>query len=261
MVFPRTLAISLSVGAFFFAAQAPPVPQQPLPAQATPSPVPASPPAGTVVIDPGHGGTDAGARGSSGVLEKDVVMSLAQLLRGALERQGFRVVLTRQAGDNPNYDDRAGTANAYRGALLVTLHASSTGTLGIARAYFQAPVSVAQPPAVESKTAVNSEAPTPRPVGLVPWEEAQRPFVASSRRLAEAVQAQIKQKLEKSPGDAAPASLRDLRSITGPAIAVELASVSVKDRKLLDPFLAPLAEAIAQGVRAYRGSNATGGAQ
>ncbi len=217
---------------------------------------------GTVVIDPGHGGDDPGARGSSGVLEKDVAMVLAQLLRNTLDKQGFRVVLTRQANESPSFDDRAATANAYRGALVVTLHVSSTGMPGVARAYYSTPPASLPPepatrPAGFSEN--NQQLPAPRPIGLVRWEEAQAAYLAASKRLGEAVQAQIRLKLDKSPGEAAPASLRDLRSIAAPAIAVELASVSVKDGKALEPFLLPLAEAITQGLRAYRLAAASAG--
>lgn len=212
-----------------------------------------------MVIDPGHGGTDAGARGATGILEKDVVISLAQVLRLVLERQGWRVVLTRSGSDNPGYDDRAATANAYRGAVVITLHASSTGTPGTARAYFSAPYPTGPAPSDENK--VERREPTrPRPAGLVPWDEAQQSYRSASKRLADAVQANIKQRLEKSPSRAAPASLRDLRSIAAPAIAVELASVSVKDRKVLDVHLGPLAEAISKGVQAFRGDGVPAGA-
>ncbi len=49
-----------------------------------------------VVIDPGHGGNDPGGIGESGVLEKDVNLSIALLLRDNLEQQGIEVVMTRE---------------------------------------------------------------------------------------------------------------------------------------------------------------------
>ena len=48
-----------------------------------------------VVIDPGHGGNDPGGIGVSGVLEKDVNLSVALFLKENLEQQGIEVVLTR----------------------------------------------------------------------------------------------------------------------------------------------------------------------
>lgn len=49
-----------------------------------------------VVIDPGHGGEDPGGIGVSGVLEKDVNLSVAKLLKSYLEQQDIEVVMTRE---------------------------------------------------------------------------------------------------------------------------------------------------------------------
>jgi N-acetylmuramoyl-L-alanine amidase len=48
-----------------------------------------------VVIDAGHGGNDPGGIGISGVLEKDVNLSVALFLKADLEAQGFEVIMTR----------------------------------------------------------------------------------------------------------------------------------------------------------------------
>ena len=88
-----------------------------------------------VVIDPAHGGTDAGGRGTEGIRESDVVLDFAAQLRKALEAQGFQVVQTRDNNDNPSFDDRSARANAQRGAVFVTLHVGSTGVTGTARVY------------------------------------------------------------------------------------------------------------------------------
>lgn len=39
-----------------------------------------------VVLDPGHGGIDGGARGGTGVLEKDVTLAFARALRDELKK-------------------------------------------------------------------------------------------------------------------------------------------------------------------------------
>jgi N-acetylmuramoyl-L-alanine amidase len=51
----------------------------------------------TVVIDPGHGGVDTGARGRSGVMEDDVVLRIALELKALLQAEGVQVVMTRDA--------------------------------------------------------------------------------------------------------------------------------------------------------------------
>ena len=117
---------------------------QPLPtsAQTAPAalPVPASPQPSTaagpvIVLDPAHGGTDTGARGET-VVEKDVVLQIARSVRAELERQGYRVFMTRNDDSNPSYDDRAAVANAYRDVIFISLHVSSTGAAGTVRAYY-----------------------------------------------------------------------------------------------------------------------------
>ena len=52
-----------------------------------------------IVIDPGHGGNDPGGIGVSGVLEKDVNLSVAAFLKQNLEQQGIEVVMTRETDE------------------------------------------------------------------------------------------------------------------------------------------------------------------
>ena len=59
-----------------------------------------------VVIDPGHGGNDPGGIGVSGVLEKDVNLSVALFLKENLEQQGIEVVMTRET-DQGLYSETA----------------------------------------------------------------------------------------------------------------------------------------------------------
>jgi N-acetylmuramoyl-L-alanine amidase len=77
-----------------------------------------------VVLDPGHGGRDPGALGF-GVREKDVTLRVAQLLAPALERRGFRVVLTRDRDRTLSLEERTARAEAARGDLFVSLHANA----------------------------------------------------------------------------------------------------------------------------------------
>jgi len=59
-----------------------------------------------IVIDAGHGGIDCGKVSESGILEKDINLQMAFLLRSALEEAGFTVVMTRES-DAGLYDEDA----------------------------------------------------------------------------------------------------------------------------------------------------------
>lgn len=60
-----------------------------------------------IVVDPGHGGEDGGAAGSS-VLEKDINLTISLQLQRLLEASGYRVVMTRTT-DVSTADNSLGT--------------------------------------------------------------------------------------------------------------------------------------------------------
>ena len=65
----------------------------------------------TVILDAGHGGEDGGAVSASGILEKDLNLEIAFLLRDLLEANGIRVIMTRSTDillydRNENYHGR-----------------------------------------------------------------------------------------------------------------------------------------------------------
>ncbi len=234
-----------------------PAAQDVAPAQApAPAPVHIGP---VVVLDPAHGGTDAGARGN-GIAEKDLVLEFARAVRIELERQGFRVVMTRNDDSNPSYDDRAATANAYRDALFVTIHVSSTGNLGTARAYyyqFGSPLSAtAAPPASGVATPAGV---APAPGGLLVWEEAQRSNVEASHRLADLLQGELARRFAGSPITSTPVAVRELRSVAAPAVGVEISSVVVSDPSFLRQLVGPLTASIVRSVVEFHQSGSTGG--
>ncbi|HEY2118381.1 MAG TPA: N-acetylmuramoyl-L-alanine amidase [Candidatus Acidoferrum sp.] len=203
------------------------------------NPAPIVPRAGlnVVVIDPAHGGTDTGGRGTEGIRESDVVLELAAQLRKTLEAQGFQVVQTRDGNDNPSFDDRSARANAQRGAVFVTLHVSSTGITGTARVYV--------PPDFPSVTDTS---------GMIQWERAQAPFVSLSRKLGDLVQMELAKRFKGSPTNALVAPVRQLRTTAAPAIAVEISSVSVENRADLERMVPGVADAITRGIVAFKPS-------
>jgi len=225
---------------------------------ATPQPQETPPPTGAtstpstrpvIVLDPAHGGTDPGARGEN-LLEKDVVLEMARTARAELERQGYRVVMTRNDDSNPSYDERAAMANAYRDSIFISLHVSSTGKPGTARAYYEQ-TALANPTA-SGAAASNAANPPPPASGLVLWEKAQQAHVDASHHLADAIQAQLAQLFPGSSGAAAPARVRGLRSVASPAVAIEISNVSVAKADSLISLATPLATALVRSIGAFR---------
>lgn len=204
----------------------------------TPSGAPQTNSAGTlnvVVLDPAHGGTDLGARGTEGIRESEVVLQFTAQVRKALEAQGFQVVQTREGNENPSFDDRSARANAQRGAVFLSLHVASTGLAGTARVYTMPDL----PSANDGS-------------GLIIWDRAQAPFTTLSHKLGDMVQAELARRFKGSPTEAQVAPVRQLRTTAAPAIAVEISSVSVADRTTLDRMIPGVADAIARAVTAFK---------
>jgi N-acetylmuramoyl-L-alanine amidase len=79
----------------------------------------------TVVIDAGHGGSDSGAHGPRGTLEKDVVLHVARALAERLRARGLKVVMTRESDVYVSLERRNAVANDARADLFLSIHANA----------------------------------------------------------------------------------------------------------------------------------------
>lgn len=91
-------------------------------ALASPRPVANSLPP-IIVIDPGHGGHDEGARGFD-LVEKEVALDIALRLERHLREYNLLTVLTRRSDVYVSLADRAAFANQYEHSIFVSIHAN-----------------------------------------------------------------------------------------------------------------------------------------
>lgn len=132
--YPYRLVIDMeAVGraAFFQARRAAPLESRaplapPRPARAEVPRKPKSDNRPTVVLDPGHGGVDPGARSISGANEKNIALAYAREVRRRLLATGrYRVVMTRDKDIFIRLRDRVAFAQRMEGDLFVSLHANN----------------------------------------------------------------------------------------------------------------------------------------
>lgn len=77
----------------------------------------------TIVLDPGHGGRDGGTSGTSGLLEKEIVLDVARRLERRLEHSGrYNVLLTRTADSTLSLRERVEFSNRVGADLFISLH-------------------------------------------------------------------------------------------------------------------------------------------
>ncbi|MFL6634680.1 MAG: N-acetylmuramoyl-L-alanine amidase, partial [Massilia sp.] len=119
------------------AARAGSTPAQPQPTTPQPPPAQAQAPAKaapgqkvtrmvTIALDPGHGGEDPGATGTTGVHEKDIVLAVAKRLKAKLEDlPNTRVMLTRDADFFVPLGQRVEKARKVQADLFVSIHADA----------------------------------------------------------------------------------------------------------------------------------------
>lgn len=81
----------------------------------------------TIAIDAGHGGSNRGALGSTGIEEMHVTLAAAKLLDSVLTARGVKTVMTRTGDEGPAMLDRADTVVSSGAHILVSIHCNSTG--------------------------------------------------------------------------------------------------------------------------------------
>ena len=77
----------------------------------------------TIVIDPGHGGSDAGARGQYSY-EKDICLAVSLKVGAMIEKEfpDVKVLYTRKVDSYPALHARANFANENKGDLFLCIH-------------------------------------------------------------------------------------------------------------------------------------------
>ncbi len=76
----------------------------------------------TIMIDPGHGGTDSGTIGKLGTREKDVTLDIAKRLKERLKKYGYRAVLTRDEDITLPLNKRVELAHSGRADIFISIH-------------------------------------------------------------------------------------------------------------------------------------------
>ncbi len=213
------------------------------------------------MIDPGHGGDDAGVRGPGGAVEKDVTLAIARRLKATIEgRLGMRVLLTHDDDNRLDADRRAALANNNKADLFISLHANGSPreatrgaivfTLGLDRFGEEAR---RQSQAAREVLPVFGGG--SRDFSLIEWELAQAAHLDGSNAFAGIVD----QKLRTTAGMPAVtlerAPMRSLAGANMPAILIELGYLSnPEEEKLLTSaaFQNGIALALTESVVAFR---------
>lgn len=190
----------------------------------------------TIVIDPGHGGSDVGAVGPARTTEKAVNLAVAQKVKTLLERAGAKVIMTRQ-GDSDVYGPNASAVNELKARVTIANIRKADLFLSIHSDSFKSPGVGGSTTYYYRKSSYDA-------------------------LLARCLQASVAQTSGIQDRGILPANFYVIKRTTMPAALVELAFISnPNEEKLLNNalFQQKMAQGIVQGIDNFFDQAANGG--
>jgi N-acetylmuramoyl-L-alanine amidase len=246
----------------------------PVAPQATPPPtipVPGEPPPPllggrtaklqTMVIDPGHGGDDAGVRGPKGTLEKQITLDVARRLKTLVEtRLGVRVVMTRDDDRSVSPDERDAIANNSKADLFLSVHVNGAPAASLkgAEVYYlrlDRAGEEARRNAAATELVLPALGGATRPIDIIPWDLAQASHVGASSRFASMLEEELEKHAPMGPRPLQQVPMRVLSGANMPAALVEIAYLTDAEQEQAvqsADFQAGIAQAIYDAIVRFR---------
>lgn len=196
----------------------------------------------TIILDPGHGGADTGARGLSGHVEKEWTLDVARHVGRHLADAGARVLLTRETDTTTPLEGRPAFCLAHGGDVFVSIHFNSGGpTASGIETYCLTPAGNASTDDANSRHRNDAQAGNR-------WDE-------RNVWLAHCVHAAALNATGAADRGVRRARFEVLRDANCPAILIEggFLTNQAEEQQVMNPeYRNRLAEAIARGILAYK---------
>jgi N-acetylmuramoyl-L-alanine amidase len=221
-----------------------------------------------IVIDPGHGGLEAGAEGKFGTLEKDLTLAislkLAEIVR---QTRASNVVLTRDRDVDISLEDRSAIANNNKATVFISIHVNGSYRKGAAgpETFFLSKDATDEESRRLAFLENNSEdlenniqAEDQDVIKMILWDMAQTAYLKQSSQLAEDIQSQLNLLWGTKNRGIKQAPFKVLTGVACPAVLVEVAFLSnpQEERKLLtEEYQRKVAETIYTGLAKFLRDN------
>jgi len=218
----------------------------------------------TVVIDPGHGGLESGAKGKFGTEEKNITLAIGLKLKAIIERNlAFRVVLTRDKDIDVSLDSRAAIANNNRADVFISIHTNSSYRKEAkgAETFFLSRNATDEEARrlayLENSSAEFDEGimrDNEDEIQMILWDLAQTAYLKQSSQMAEFIQKALNLLQGTANRGIKQAPFKVLTGVACPAVLVEVAFISNPDEegKLgTEGFQRSVALAIYRGLANY----------
>jgi N-acetylmuramoyl-L-alanine amidase len=217
-----------------------------------------------IVIDPGHGGKDAGAIGYKKYKEKVAVLKISKILRDLLKKKGYKVYLTRSKDNFIKLSKRTHFANLKNADLFISIHANASPasqklSLKGIETFFLSPAKTAKAKRIaakENKSAVTSMNDMSKDTLL---SFLNRNKIIQSNKLAIDVQKGMLSQVRKKYSNVKDGGVREapfwvLVGAQMPAVLIEIGYITnpTEADRLFNPFYQKsLAQGISNGIDNY----------
>ena len=203
-----------------------------------------------IVLDPGHGGLEIGARGAGGTEEKTVALALARLISAELQRD-YKVKLTRSDDYHVDLANRAALANHLKAAVFISLHTGGSSVYSTAgpKIYYH---QIATEPVSERSQSMDMQVDNKNDATL--WESVQTRHLENSRVLARMVSSYLSNLNYFKDVAVQGAPLAVLQGAQMPAIMIEigyLTNPTEESNLSNDRYLKDIAKEISLGIENF----------
>ena len=209
-----------------------------------------------VMIDPGHGGTDHGATGHNGLLEKDLTLDIARRVRLFLtEFEHFDVRLTRHHDYGLSRQSRVNSIQKSKADMVISLHFNHLpqSDVNLVESYYAGPANIAQSLSAQ-RAALAGEL---KHTGRIPAVDLS--FTEGSSRLANALHRRVFNEVSFSDANAQNAGVKQetlfvLTQSFTPGVLLEISCLShagEANRLESEDYRNRLAAALVDGIRDY----------
>lgn len=209
-----------------------------------------------IVIDPGHGGKDPGAKRGS-VIEKQIVLAVGTYLKNELSKD-FNVIMTRDSDFFVVLSERPKIGNKNKAALFVSVHANASenkSANGVEVFYFSKKSSPYAERIANFENSIGEKyGDSSDKIIQISGELAYKKNQENSIRLAKKIVENIADRLDMRNGGVHGANFAVLRGFNGTGVLIELGFVSNSyDAEILvDNFAQQkMAEEIAKSIKEY----------
>ena len=208
----------------------------------------------TIVIDPGHGGSDKGGEGSDGILEKDVALQISQSLKNKIiGRIKLNAVMTRDKDYDVPLEKRVTIANTSNGDLFISIHTGSAYSdeiSGIWIYYMDYEAGGDEFGEIDTDDIEDEK----KDVDMILKDMARSSYVNEGTRLSELFQKNLTDIIPDQKLILKPAPISILKDVNMPSVLIEVGNITNSEdvKRMMDKeYINKIADAILNSIKDY----------